>query len=196
MIKGTTKKAKENARKLVDAMIDLTGYDDIQTTDNHAAVREICAREIGRKWSIETFKEWCEGLPSAFDSAVFLYNGTPWDWLARVYETSALELESLVKRTPRAVAEERCIWLAFNVLSDERQKEVVKEIKYMAVQSISNTCSIGIKEDDEEKVAFDVVTTDKILSQHKAKVYQNLKGFYFKFGGRRFYLNEFIRTEF
>ena len=41
MIKGTTKKAKENARKLVDSMIDLTGYDDIQTTDRHAEIREI-----------------------------------------------------------------------------------------------------------------------------------------------------------
>lgn len=118
MIKGTTNKAKENARKLVDSMIDLTGY-DIQTTDKNAAVREICAREIGREWSIDAFKEWCEGLPSAFDSAEFLYNGTPWDWLSRVYETSALELESLVKRTPRAVAEDRCIWLAFKVLDKD-----------------------------------------------------------------------------
>ena len=117
MIKGTTKKARENARKLVDAMIDLTGYDNIQTTDKHAAIREICAREMGREWSINTFKEWCMGLPSAFDSADFLYNGTPWDWLARLYENSALELESLVKRTSRAVAEDRCLVWAFKVLS-------------------------------------------------------------------------------
>lgn len=119
MIKGNTKKAKENARKLVDAMIDLTGYDDIQTTDDHAAVREICAREMRREWSLEVFKDWCQGLPSAFDSAEFLYNGTPWDWLSRVYETSALELEMLVKRTPRAVAEERCILWAFKVLDND-----------------------------------------------------------------------------
>ena len=117
MIKGTTKKAIENARKMVDSMIDLSGYDDIQTMDKHAAIRDICAAEMGRKWSLDAFKDWCMGLPSAFDSADFLYNGTPWDWLARVYETSALELESLVKRTPRAVAEDRCIWWAFKVLS-------------------------------------------------------------------------------
>ena len=116
MIKGTTKKAKENALKLVDSMIDLTGY-DIRTTDKHAAIREICAAEMGRKWSLEVFKDWCNGLPSAFDSADCLYNGTPWDWLARLYENSALELESLVKRTPRAVAEDRCIWWSFKVLS-------------------------------------------------------------------------------
>lgn len=116
MIKGTTKKAKENALKLVDSMIDLTGYDDIQTMDKHEAIREICAGEIGREWSIEAFKEWCEGLPSAFDSADFLYNGTPWDWLARVYECSALELDCMIKRTPRAIAEDRCIWWAFKVL--------------------------------------------------------------------------------
>ena len=68
-------------------------------------------------------------------------------------------------------------------------------MKYIAVKSISNTCAIGIKEVDE-KVSFDIVT-DKVLSQHKAKVYQNLKGFYFfKFGNVRYYLNEFIRTEF
>lgn len=115
MIRGTTKKARENALKLVDSMINLSGY-DIQTTDKHAAVREICAREMGREWSLDTFKHWCNGLPSAFDSAVFLYNGTPWDWLARIYENSALELENLIKRTPRAVAEERCIWWAFKVL--------------------------------------------------------------------------------
>ena len=36
MIKGTTKKARENAQKLVDSMIDLTGCDDIQTMDKHA----------------------------------------------------------------------------------------------------------------------------------------------------------------
>ena len=67
-------------------------------------------------------------------------------------------------------------------------------MKYIAVKSISNTCAIGIKEVDE-KVSFDIVT-DKVLSQHKAKVYQNLKGFYFfKFGNVRYYLNEFIRTE-
>ena len=70
-------------------------------------------------------------------------------------------------------------------------------MKYIAVRSISNTCSIGIKEADDENVSFDIVTSDKILSQHKAKVYQNLKGFYFfKFGNVRYYLNEFIRTEF
>ena len=67
-------------------------------------------------------------------------------------------------------------------------------MKYIAVKSISNICAIGIKEVDE-KVSFDIVT-DKVLSQHKAKVYQNLKGFYFfKFGKVRYYLNEFIRTE-
>ena len=117
MIKGTTKKANESARNLVNAMIDLSGYDDIQTTDKHAAVREICAREIGREWSLDAFKEWCQGLPSAFDSAVFLYNGTPWEWLARVYETSEQELDSFIKRTRYQVAEERCIWWAFKVLS-------------------------------------------------------------------------------
>lgn len=117
MIRGTTKKARENARKMVDDMIDLSGY-DIQTTDKHAAVRDICAREMRKEWSLDTFKHWCDGLPSAFDSAEFLYNGTPWDWLSRVYETSALELENLIKRTPRSVAEERCIWLAFKVLSN------------------------------------------------------------------------------
>ena len=118
MIKGTTKKAKENALKLVDSMIDLSGY-DVKTTDKHAAVRDICAAEMGREWSLDAFKEWCEGLPSAFDSAMFLYNGTPWDWLARIYENSKEELDSLVKRTPRAVAEECCIWWAFKVI-DER----------------------------------------------------------------------------
>ena len=118
MIKGTTKKARENALKLVDSMIDLSGY-DVKTMDKHAAVREICAAEMGREWSLEVFKDWCNGLPSAFDSAVFLYNGTPWDWLSRIYETTALELESLVKRTPRAIAEDRCIYLAFKVLDND-----------------------------------------------------------------------------
>lgn len=117
MIKGTTKKANENARKLVDSMIDLSGYDNIQTTDKHAAIRDICAAEIGRKWSLDAFKEWCEGLPSVFDSAVFLYKGAPWDWLSKIYETNDKELEILVKRTRYQVAEERCIWWAFKVLS-------------------------------------------------------------------------------
>ena len=115
MIKGTTKKARENALKLVDSMIDLTGY-DIQTMDKHAAVREICAAEMGREWSLDAFKDWCEGLPSAFDSAEFLYNGTPWEWLARIYETSEEELDSLIKRTPYQVAEDRCIWWAYKEL--------------------------------------------------------------------------------
>ena len=117
MIRGTTKKARENARKLVDSMIDLTVYDDIQTTDKHAAVREICAAEMGREWSLEVFKDWCNGLPSAFDSAEFLYNGTPWDWLSKIYETNDKELEILVKRTRYQVAEDRCIWWSFKVLS-------------------------------------------------------------------------------
>ena len=117
MIKGTTKKARENAMKLVDSMIDLTGY-DVPQTDKHAAVREICAREIRREWSLDAFKEWCEGLPSAFDSAEFLYNGTPWEWLARIYENSEEELDRLIKYNPRDVAEERCIWWAFKVLSN------------------------------------------------------------------------------
>ena len=117
MIKGATKKAKENALELVDSMIDISGYDNIQTKNRHAAVREICAAEMGREWSLDAFKDWCNGLPSAFDSAVFLYNGTPWDWLARIYETSEEELNHFIKRTPRAVAEDRCIWLAFKVLN-------------------------------------------------------------------------------
>ena len=117
MIKGTTKKARENALNLVDSMIDLTGY-DVKTTDKHTAIREICAAEIGREWSLEVFKDWCMGLPSAFDSADFLYNGTPWDWLARVYECSDVELDKFMKRTSRAVAEDRCIWWSFKVLSN------------------------------------------------------------------------------
>ena len=117
MIKGTTKKAKENARKLVDSMIDLTGYDDIRTRAEHAAIREICAREIWREWSFDAFKDWCMGLPSAFDSAEFLYNGTQWEWLAQIYEYSDAELDKFIKRTPLAVAEDRCIWWAFKVLS-------------------------------------------------------------------------------
>lgn len=69
-------------------------------------------------------------------------------------------------------------------------------MKYIAVKPISNTCSIGIKEAEDEKVSFDLVS-DKVLSQHKAKLYPNLKGdFFFKFGNVRHYLNEFIRTEF
>ena len=69
-------------------------------------------------------------------------------------------------------------------------------MEYIAVQSITNNCSICIKEADEEKVSFDIVS-DKVLSKHKAKLYQNLKGdFFFKFGNVRHYLNEFIRTEF
>ena len=119
MIKGNTKKAKENALELVDSMIELSGYDKIQTTDKHAAVREICAAEMGREWSLEVFKDWCEGLPSAFDAAEFLYNGTPWDWLARIYENSQEELDKFMKRTPRAVAEDRCIWWAFKVLDKD-----------------------------------------------------------------------------
>ena len=189
MIKGTTKKVKENALKLVDSMIDLSGYDDIQTTDRHAAVREICAREIGREWSIDAFKEWCEGLPSAFDSAEFLYNGTPWDALSLLYENTPEESESFRARVPYEVAADRVLKLCFKVLSEEG----LKEVNYIAVQSISNTCSIGIKEADDEKVYFDIVS-DKVLSQHTVKLYQNLKGFYFNFGGMRFYLNEFIRT--
>ena len=118
MIKGTTKKAKENALKLVESMIDLSGF-DVKTTDRHAAVREICAREMRREWSLDAFKDWCMGLPSAFDSADFLYNGTPWDWLSRVYETSEEELNHFIKRTPRAVAEDRCIWWAFKVLDKD-----------------------------------------------------------------------------
>ena len=116
MIKGNTKKARENARKLVDSMIALTGY-DVKTPDKHAAIRDICAAEMGREWSLEVFKDWCNGLPSAFDAAEFMYNGTPWDWLARIYETSEEELNHFIKRTPRAVAEARCIWWAFKVLS-------------------------------------------------------------------------------
>ena len=123
MIKGNTKKARENALELVDSMIDLSGHDNIQTTDKHAAVREICAAEMGREWSLEVFKDWCNGLPSAFDSAVFLYNGTPWDWLARVYECSDVELDSLIKRTPYQVAEARCIWWAFKVLDKDGKQE-------------------------------------------------------------------------
>ena len=40
MIKGTTKKARENARKLVDSMIDLSGY-DVKTTEKQEDIRDI-----------------------------------------------------------------------------------------------------------------------------------------------------------
>ena len=116
MIKGTTKKAKDNARKLVDSMIDLTGY-DIQTTDRHAAIREICAREMRREWSINTFKEWCYGLPSAFDSAAFLYNGTPWDALSLLYENTPEESERLRARVPYDVAADRVLYICFRELN-------------------------------------------------------------------------------
>ena len=116
MIKGTTKKARENARKLVDSMIDLSGY-DVKTTDKHAAVREICAREMGRKWSLEAFKDWCNGLPSAFDSAAFLYNGTPWDALSLLYENTPEESERLRSRVPYDVAADRVLYICFRELT-------------------------------------------------------------------------------
>ena len=117
MIKGTTKKARENAMKLVNEMIDLSGYDNIQTTDKHAAIREICAREMRKEWSIDTFKEWCEGLPSAFDSAEFLYNGTPWDALSLIYENTPKESERFRARVPYEVAADRVLYICFRVLS-------------------------------------------------------------------------------
>ena len=117
MIKGTTKKTKENARKMVDAMIDISGYDNIQATDKHAAVREICEREMRQEWSIKTFKDWCNGLPSAFDSAEFLYNGTPWDALSRLYENTPEESERFRARVPYEVAADRVLYICFRELN-------------------------------------------------------------------------------
>lgn len=116
MIRGTTKKARENALKLVDSMINLSGY-DIQTTDKHAAIREICASEMGREWSLEAFKDWCMGLPSAFDSAVFLYNGAPWDALSIIYENTPEESARFRDRVPYEVAADRVLYICFRVLS-------------------------------------------------------------------------------
>lgn len=117
MIRGNTKKARENALKLVNSMIDLSGYDDIQTTDKHAAIRDICAREMRREWSLEAFKDWCMGLPSAFDSAVFLYNGTPWDALSLIYENTPEESARFRDRVPYEVAADRVLYICFRVLS-------------------------------------------------------------------------------
>ena len=117
MIRGTTNKAKENARKLVDSMIDMSGYDDIQTTDKHAAVRDICAREMLQEWSLDTFKQWCYGLPSAFDSESFFCEGTPWDWLSRIYENTPEESERFRARVPYEVAANRVLYICFRELS-------------------------------------------------------------------------------
>lgn len=122
MIKGTKKRAKQNAREYVDRLIDLSGYDDLSAgIDKHAAVRQICCQEMGGEWSLVVFAEWCYGLPSAFDSAAFLYNGTSYDALAAIYENTPEERAAFEKRVPRAEADDRIIWMCYKVLSKDAE---------------------------------------------------------------------------
>ena len=121
MIKGCSKKAQANARAITETLIDLTGY-DVGTENPFAAVKEICSSEMGRKWSYYTFKEWCFGLPSAFNSAVFLYYGDSTVFLSKIYENTPAEAERFAKRTPVDKADDRLLTLCFRVIDSESKK--------------------------------------------------------------------------
>lgn len=121
MIKGSTKKARANVRAIVESLIDLSGY-NIDASNPFEAVKEICASEKGREWSYTTFKEWCYGLPSAFDSAEFLCNRDSRDFLARIYENTPSEAERFAKRIGQTEADDRLLTLCFRVIDEESRK--------------------------------------------------------------------------
>lgn len=117
MLKGQTIRFKRNAAREVWALVDVECFEGGVVSPQK--VRELCAAEMGCPWSLKTFTDWCLGLPSAFDSAAFLYNGTPWDWLARLYETNAEELQDVMRHVSRSAAEQRCILAAFRVFDND-----------------------------------------------------------------------------
>ena len=118
MLTGNNKKFKENVSAFVAGLIDLSGYDDLpEGLTASESVRLIACREMRGEWSFGLFKEWCYGLPSAFDSAAFLYNGTPWDALSRLYENTDEESARFRKRVPYDVAADRLLTVFFRELS-------------------------------------------------------------------------------
>ena len=58
--------------------------------------------------------------------------------------------------------------------------------KYLGFFNCTNCGGCGVTEISEEFIKFEI-STDKILSKHKLKLYYNNKGIYFNWG-RRIYL--------
>lgn len=118
MLTGNNKKFKENVSAFVAELIDLSGYDSLPDglTANES-VRFVACKEKMGEWSFGLFKDWCSGLPSAFDSAAFLCRGTPWDALERLYENTPEESARFRKRVPYDVAADRLLSLCFRELS-------------------------------------------------------------------------------
>lgn len=75
------------------------------------------------------------------------------------------------------------------------KKQICNQNKVIGVYGISNCGGIAIHCIDDDTVYF-TVQTDRILSYNKAKIYYTLKDGnpYFKVGGRRYHLSDFMRV--
>lgn len=116
MLRTNTKKAKENIRKYIIEHYDVEDY-EMENSNNFDIVKgqiwSIFMNEVG-KWNgshYDSFKYWCQGLPSALDTCYY-YNRSAVEDLGEILEESEEERNHYSEEQ----AEERLTYLIYREL--------------------------------------------------------------------------------
>lgn len=122
MLRSNSKKAKENIKKYIIEHFDYSNY-KADGKSAPAEYKEICkciyntmmkekfySREIN---NYETFKSWCQGLPSLFDTCYY-YNRSAVEDLRVILE----ETEAEVNKYTEDEAEERLTYLLYREITN------------------------------------------------------------------------------
>lgn len=121
MLKTNSKKAKENIKKYIMENFDFSNYEG-EGKKSPETYKEICkciyetmteekfySRE---KSGYETFKTWCQGLPSLLDTCYY-YNRSAVEDLKVILE----ETDAEAKKFTEAEAEERLTYLLYREIT-------------------------------------------------------------------------------
>lgn len=122
MLKTNSKQAKENIKKYIMENFDFTGYEE-EGRVVPRTYEEICkciydtmkrekfyAKEVN---DYETFKSWCQGLPSLLDTCYY-YNRSAINDLKVILE----ETEEEVSKFTESEAEEKLTYLLYREITN------------------------------------------------------------------------------
>lgn len=121
MLKTNSKQAMENIRLYIMEHFDYTGYeeDGVKEPETYA---EICkciydTMMVEKRYTratnpYETFRDWCQGLPSILDTCYY-YNRSAVEDLKVILEETAEEASKFTE----SEAEERLTWLLYREIT-------------------------------------------------------------------------------
>ena len=123
MLKSNSKKANENIKNYILANFDCTGY-DIETPETYTDICKVILETMNDEKfyskeanEYETFKTWCQGLPSILDTCYY-YNRSAVNDLKEILEETEAEASKFTEQQ----AEERLTYLLYREIKKHANK--------------------------------------------------------------------------